>query len=291
MRSFRAFGAGLARSRRFLGRRLGSYPLQYYALIGLLGVVVAVGAQTPTSGTYNAVPAPPQSSASPAAPSSPMDQALQLVGQAQHAYQGVRDYSCLLVKQERVRGKLLPENLIELQFRVQPFSVSMRWLAPREFNGQQVCYVAGRNNDMMRVHASGLKGIAGFISVAVRDPRVFEHSAHTITETGIGNLIEQLRVGWEAARRLNKTQVQIAEYEYNRRRCTRVELVRTDRTAENCPFCRTVAYFDKENHLPIRVELYGWPQMGGNPSGDLMECYSYANLRLNVGVPDAVFNH
>jgi hypothetical protein len=265
--------------------------LPYFAIMGLLGIVLGVGAQAPATAPYGAAPAAPQSAAPApnAAAASAMDQPLQLVAQARQAFQGVRDYSCLLIKQERVRGSLLPENLIELQMRNQPFSVSMRWLAPNDDAGQEVCYVEGRNNNMMRVRGNGIKRIAGFNSISPRDPRVFEHSSHVITETGIGNVINKLGRAWEAERSANKTQVRNAEYEYNKRRCIRVEAVRTDRAT--CPHYRTVVYFDKENHLPIRVELYDWPRSGGNPTGDLMECYSYANLRLNPGLPDAVFNH
>ena len=50
-------------------------------------------------------------------------------------------------------------------------------------------------------------------------------------------------------------------------------------------------YFDKENHLPIRVENYDWPRNRGDANGPLTESYSYADLRLNVGVSDETFNH
>jgi hypothetical protein len=215
---------------------------------------------------------------------------LQLVQDAQQVLQKVQDYTCLLIKQERIRGKMLPEDFIELKLRQQPFSVYMRWVGPRDMAGQEVCFVAGRNNNKMRVHPTGLKGALGFITIDPRDPRVFEHSHHTITETGLANLTERLRQAWALERTLNKTRIQIAEYEYNRRRCLRVDAVRSDPAGGQCPFWRTIAYFDKETHLPVRVELYDWPR-GGNPTGDLVECYSYVNLRFNVSLTDAVFNH
>jgi hypothetical protein len=220
-----------------------------------------------------------------------MDRPLQLVNEARQAFAGVRDYSCVLLVQERVRGQLQPEHMIDMKVRSQPFSVYMRWLGPRQFAGQEACYVAGRNNNQMRVHSRGILGAVGFVSLDPRDPRVMEHSRHTITEAGIGNIINRLAQAWETERQLNLTQVNIAEYQYNQRRCVRVEAVHPDPSGGRFGSYRTVIYFDKENHLPTRVELYDWPRSGGAPGGELLECYSYLNLRFNVGLGDATFNH
>src|SRR5438105_14581093 len=105
-----------------------------------------------------------------------MDQPLRLLTDARQIYQRVNDYTCTLIKQERVGGQLQPENVIAMKFRKQPFSVYMKWHGPRQFVGQEVCYVHGRNNSMMRVHASGILGVAGFVSIDPRDPKVMQHS-------------------------------------------------------------------------------------------------------------------
>jgi hypothetical protein len=203
----------------------------------------------------------------------------------------VRDYSCTFIKRERIRGQLQAENLIDMKVRTQPFSVYMRWLAPRELEGQQACYVAGRNNGLMRARSTGVKGIAGFVSLDLRDPRVMENNRHTINEAGIGNLLARLGQRWELSRRTNSTQFQLSEYMYNNRPCVRVDTVHTQRGGTAHDYYRTIVYFDKENRLPIRVENYDWPRQGGDPAGELLESYSYVNLQLNVGHNDAVFRH
>ena len=48
-------------------------------------------------------------------------------------------------------------------------------------------------------------------------------------------------------------------------------------------------YFDKETHLPVRVECYDWPHFDGD-KGEPIEVYSYVNLRANVGLGDVHFN-
>jgi hypothetical protein len=249
----------------------------------LAAAVTAAAAQPPAAPT---VPAP----AAPAA-ANPMDPAMRLLAEATQSFQGVRDYTCLFIKRERLRGQLQPDNLIDMKVRSQPFSVYLRWLGPKQFEGQEACYVVGRNNNMMRVHSAGIGSMAGFLTIDIRDPRVMQNSRHTITEAGIGNLLTVLSQRWEADRRSNRTQVKIAEYAYAQRPCTRVELIHGDRPPGQITFFRCVLYFDKGNHLPIRVENYDWPRPGGPPDGDLLESYSYVNLRTNVGLTDAVFNH
>jgi hypothetical protein len=188
-----------------------------------------------------------------------------------------------------MRGQLQPEQTILMSVRARPFSIDLRFLAPPSVAGQEACYVTGRNNGMMRVHAKGIAGLAGFISLDPRDPRALENSRHAITEAGIGNLIERFARAWEQERQLNQTQVRVAEYSFLNRRCTRVEAIHAERNPAFL-FYRSVLYFDQENHLPIRVENYDWPRSGGAAEGDLVEVFNFTDLRLNVGLRDEVFN-
>jgi outer membrane lipoprotein-sorting protein len=52
---------------------------------------------------------------------------------------------------------------------------------------------------------------------------------------------------------------------------------------------RTVVYFDKQTKLPVRFEAYDWPAAGGTPGGEKLECYSYVDVKFNVGLTDAAF--
>jgi hypothetical protein len=272
--------------------RLGR--MWYYGVAGLLGLGVIGGAYPPGGGVpppaTPATPRPTGAAATPAGAASPLDEPLRLLDLARQAYQGVQDYTCLLVKRERMNGQLPPDSLMTMQVRTRPFSVYLRWHEPRSLAGQEVCYVAGRNGDRMRVRPNGLLGVTGFISLDPDDPRAKQTSRHSIREAGIGNLLERFGRDWGEERVLNVTQVRTAEYEYNKRRCTRVELTRPTNPGGRILYYRTVVYFDKENHLPIRLECYDWPR-GPNDPGQVVEVYSYVNLRLNVGLTDAVFDH
>lgn len=239
-------------------------------------------------GRSQANPPPPSATPQAQGPASPLEEPLRLLAEASRTYQAVQDYTCTMVKQERIKGQLQPEHIIQLKLRVKPFSVYMKWMGPKVCAGQEVCYVAGRNGGKMRVHSPGLLGAIGFVSIDPNDPRVLEHSRHQITETGIGNLIDQFRRDWERERLQGNTSVHIAEYEFAGRRCYRIETNRL--RFEPQSYCyRVVLYLDKQSHLPVRVECYDWPRQKGNPQGELLEVFSYLNLRFNLGLGEEHF--
>jgi hypothetical protein len=228
----------------------------------------------------------------PAAPAAnPMKEPLRLLAEARRAYQDVRDYTCTLIKKERIRGELQPECVISMKVRSEPFSVYLRWQQPKTMAGQEACYVTGKNDGKMRVHATGLLGVAGWVTVDPNDERAKKTSNHAITEAGIGNLMARFTKSWEKEKDLNLTRVRIGEYEYNKRRCVRVETIHPDNRGGQFITYRSILYFDKETHLPIRVETYDWPSKAGSANGELMEVYSYINMKLNVGLGDETFSY
>ncbi len=258
-------------------------------LLGAAGLGLALLAQT-SSDAQGVAPAQPPVQQATATPS-PLDGPLAILYESRKNYTAVRDYTCVLQSRENVRGRLQDENVMMFKMRTQPFSVYMRWLAPKASQGQEVCFVLGRNDNKMRVHSTALgKGkLLGFVSVDPTDPRVMEHSRHTIYEAGLGNLIEQTIKYWEQERPLGKTQVKTGEYMYNNRRCTRIETAHTERQP-NFYCYRSVLYVDNETKLPVRDENYDWPRAGGPPEGELLEMFSYIDLRVNVGLTDQDFN-
>jgi hypothetical protein len=254
-----------------------------------LFIVSSASPQAPsgptTRTTVSAQAAPSGESASP------LDEPLRLIGEARKSYEQVRDYTCILIKKETMRGQMQPESVIVMKVRNEPFSVYLRWQQPKTMAGQEACYVAGKNEGKMRVHASGLIGAVGWVSLDPNDERAKKNSNHAITEAGIGNLIARFNKYWEREKGLGLTRIRVSEYEYNKRRCTRVEATHPEKKDGSFLTYRSVLYFDKETHLPIRVEAYDWPRPGGNKDGELMEVYSYINMRVNVGLGDEAFNY
>ena len=129
-----------------------------------------------------------------------MDQAIALLDQTRRAFQKVEDYECRLIKQERVKGELLPESMVMMRVRNKPFSIYLRCDSPTAEKGLEVCYVEGRNHGMMRAHPAGMIGVLGFWSVDIHDPRAFEKNRHSISEAGLGNLVESTARYWDMER-------------------------------------------------------------------------------------------
>jgi hypothetical protein len=220
---------------------------------------------------------------------SPMDQAVVLLTEARQAFRKVQDYQCTLIKQERVQGVLLPEQVLTMKVRNQPYGVCLHWLSPDSLKGQEVCFAAGHNRGQMRVHPAGVLGIVGYVSVDPLDPRVFRDNRHPITEAGMGYLLDNTARYWEMERRLKQTQVRITDGVFNRRPCIRIETIHPDRNGGRFYAYRCVMYLDKATQLPVRVEAYDWPRSDGPLEGDLLECYSFLDLRGNLGLVDGVF--
>ncbi len=225
----------------------------------------------------------------PAPAAHPMDEPLRLLEKAQQAFATVQDYSCTMIKQERLGGTLSQPQIITLMVKQQPFSVYMKWHQPKTCVGQEACYVEGKNNGQMRVRSAGILGSVGFVSVDPTDPRAKKTSNHLITESGLSNLMNRFQDRWASEKKFNRVLVKVGEYEYNKRRCTRVETAYRE-NVPGAPFYRGVVYFDKELSVPIRVELYDWPRSGAPAGGELIETYSYINLKLNVNLPADTFN-
>ncbi|MGF1582674.1 MAG: DUF1571 domain-containing protein [Gemmataceae bacterium] len=218
-----------------------------------------------------------------------LDEPLRLLWKGHQTYQKVQDYSCTMVKQERVGGKLQQEHVMDVKFRNTPFSISMKWRSPKSFEGQEVVYVHGRNKNHMRVKKAGFVGRFGFVSIDPNSALVKQHSRHTITEAGLANLIARIYRDWYRERNYNRAQVKIGEYRFNKQPCTRIEVTQTQRTKD--VYCyRTVLYLDKTTRIPVRLECYDWPRQGGPAGGEVLEIYSYLNVRYNVQLTDADFN-
>jgi len=216
-----------------------------------------------------------------------MEEPLRLIRDARRAFAAVRDYTCTFIKQERIDGQLTPENVIQLKARTAPYCVELTWQQPRSQAGQVACYVDGKNNGKLRARGAGALGLVGFVSLDPNSPRAKGASKYSITEAGIGYLIERFAAGWELEQRLGVTDVRIDVGEFAGRPGLRVEATHPVR-ADGLLFYRSVVWFDQRTSLPMRVENYDWPASAGGPS-ELAEQFSFLDVALNVGLPDATF--
>jgi len=220
-----------------------------------------------------------------------MDQAIALLDESRQQFQRVQDYECTMISQERVHEKLLPVNVMAMKVRQRPFSVYLCWQSPHSARGQEVCYVSGRNQGNLRVHAAGILGVVGFVSIDPHDPRVFAENRHCITDAGLGNLLESTNRYWQKERLLNQTQVNISEVQLEERPCLRIETIHPASSSDSFYAYRCVLLLNKATHLPVGAEAYDWPHKDGPADGQLLERYHFANLRCNLDLDNKSFDH
>ena len=202
----------------------------------------------------------------------------------------IRDYSCTIVKRERIDGKLGEHEYMFAKIRSQPFSVYLYFLGPDSVKGQEVIYVAGNNDGNMLAHAgSGVRALVGTVSLKPQSMLAMQGNRYPITEIGVENLARRLVEVAEHDKQFGECDVNFyPNAKVNGRICTCVQ-VQHPVPRRNFRFCLARVFIDDELSAPIRYEAYDWAQeAGGQPV--LLEEYTYMNLKINNGFTDADFD-
>jgi len=213
-----------------------------------------------------------------------------------HIDRDIKDYSCLLVKQQRVDGELLPVEHIYTKVRHEPFSVYMKFKGPKELKGRECLYVEGKYDNKLIAH----EGSGSVMTMTVYlDPTGYlamRGQKYPITEVGVRNLTARLI---EVA----KSDVQAGDCEvsfhdsklaYKQkgkkvvRPCTSIEVIHPERGPQHS-FHKAHIFIDKELKVPVYYAGYLWPaEPDGEPQLD--ESYTYLDLKINNGFTDKDFD-
>ena len=230
-----------------------------------------------------ATPEPPVSDALRADPLGAM------LANAKTAYGGVRDYICTFTRQERVNGALSAEQVGEMKVRVKPLSVSIRFARPEAVAGMEMIYMSGSRLGKLSYRPAGAKGLNGTQLVALDDRKVMAENRHMVTELGVGPLLDLLAgIATREKAMGNPVEVFTSDYQFAGRNVTRYEIF-TRRPHTYRYAYLEVVYVDKETKLPLRFEAYDTPKPGLE-AGELLESYSYTNIKVNVGLGDSAFD-
>lgn len=222
---------------------------------------------------------------------------------ARHAYQKIDreidDYTCVLTRRERVGRQLRESETMFMKVRnektedgqvVRPFAVYCRFLSPSRVKGREVLFVEGENYGKFIVRNGGPQ--FGFITTALLpdSEAVMNESRYPITEAGIKNLVRRLIEIAEEEKRRDECVVQILSgAKINDRSCTLIQVTHPIRR-DYFPALLSRVFVDDHTKLPIRYASYDWPKKEGEPP-QLLEEYTYTNLKFNVGLTDADFSH
>ncbi len=201
-----------------------------------------------------------------------------------------RDYSAVIVKQERIGNNLI-ETAMFAKIREKPFSVYLHFLArsdDKSVVGREVIYLQGKNDDKLIVHTPGF-----YVSRTMPlDPKGWlakNGERYPITEIGLANLCRQLIQRGESAG--DPSQVTVKRYlraRINTRACTLLEITYPVHEPKIWGYLARV-FMDDELHFPIRVEVHELP-LDRSQGPQLVEAYTYLDLKLNNGYSDADFD-
>jgi hypothetical protein len=233
-------------------------------------------------------------------PAHPLDPALKIAYDSLTRIRTqVDDYSCTLIKQERINGVLTPEEYMFAEIRnrkirddkvVTPLSVYLYFLKPSSIKGREVIFVEGENNDKMVAHEGGILRIAPAVWLHPTGPIAMRGQLYPITDIGIETLVDKLIEKGERDRKRGECEVEfIKGAKINGRVCTVLQVKHpTPRPWFDFHIARI--FIDDELQMPIRYAAYSWPtEEGGKPV--LLEAYTYLNLKLNVQLKAEDFDH
>ena len=224
-----------------------------------------------------------------ASSSHPLNSALQLMELCRDRFAAVFDYEARIVRQERIGKTLMPIQDLDAKFRCHPHSVYLKWNSPEI--GREAIYVEGRDEGKMLVHDAGIKKtLLGVQRIDPESPQAKRESRYTVREVGIGHVIDKVVTRWNYERRFDETDVSITNVKINTRPCILISAVHPRPDDGKFMFHTVRVYIDKEHMLPIRTEAYGYPNKAGREPGDLLESYTYLELRLNPGLTETDFS-
>lgn len=245
------------------------------------GVALVIGASL-----AQAPAAPPSVPSKAPSGAHPLTPVLQWAQQDLPAIEKLKDYSATLVRRERIRGKLGGYEYLSIKVRHQPFSVYICFEAPASVKGQEVIYVAGRNQGNLLGHGPRMP-----VTVSLHPEGMIAMTGrhYPLTEIGLVNLVRRLVEVGQDDLRYGECEVKyFTGAKVGQRPCTVIQVVHpTPRDVFRFHLARV--FVDDELKVPTRYESYDWPgEPGGNPR--LIEEYTYLDLKLNTGLSDEDFS-
>jgi len=217
-----------------------------------------------------------------------VNRAKRMIADCRTRYDAVRDYTCTFYKRERFDGKLSGMHVMAMKARTSPLSFYFKAATPK--TGREAIWVKGKNNGKVVAHDAGLvKVVAGTMNLDPKGDLAMEDNRHPITDAGLGHMIDTIARRWEVELKPGLTRVEFHPHsKVGDRECTMIETTHPLHDGTFI-FHRVRLYIDDKFGLPIRLEGYDWPKHPG-VEPELVEEYTYANLRLNPGLTDRDFD-
>ncbi|MCS6865911.1 MAG: DUF1571 domain-containing protein [Gemmataceae bacterium] len=213
-----------------------------------------------------------------------------VVSESRTALAKVRDYTCTFTRQELINGKISAEQVAEMKVRTNPIGVYVRFARPESVAGMEVAYSATRKADRMRYRPAGVAGAKGFQTLELNDPKFLTANRHPVTQWTMAAILDRVAAAVAREKTLNNPiEVYRSDYQFAGRNVVRYEVLLRRPHAFRTAY-QMLVYIDKETKLPLRYEAYDQPKPGTH-SGDLIESYSFSDVKLNVGLGENTFDY
>ena len=220
----------------------------------------------------------------------------------QYLRQTVNDFTCRLIKRERIGGFLQDYHYVDMEVRqeitadgrlVQPLSIYLRFLGPKLVAGRKVIFIEGRNEGKMLVRNGGRHFDYVVVRIDPNGKNAREETLVPITDIGftrlLGRMIELLERHRIADPTGQNTKTErIVGVKINQRPCTLIRVTHP-RQMDGLEFHVANVFVDDQLHVPVRVDYSDWPKYPRGPVPLIAE-YTYTELKLNVNLPDAAFS-
>lgn len=211
-----------------------------------------------------------------------------LQGSLKQIDQNVTDYTCTLVKRERINGSLGDPQHIFMKVLHQPFCVYLSFIQP--YAGREVVYVAGQNDNELLVLDGGWKRRA--LGVMQLDPEgmvAMRGQKYPITRIGIRNLTAEIIRNAQQDTQFGECKVEaIPNTNVGGRPTTLVQIVHPVPRQNFRAYIARI-FLDNELRIPIHYDGFLWPEKQGEQP-PLDESYTYTNLKLNNGLVPREFD-
>ena len=263
------------------------------ALVGLCVASIATcswgATQAPSAGGQSGPIGPSPGDLSPQAGEHPLAPIIRWGKAGIAALEKVDNYSCRLVKRERVAGKLTSYQGMSVKVRQQPFSVYAAFTNKQDRPWQEVVFVDGRDAGKMFVHSDEFR-LMGTVSLFPDSDRAMRDNRYPLTELGILNLIKRLVEHAESDSKFDDCEVKVyKDAKIEGRPCVYIRVTHQNRRPEFM-FHMARIFIDNELNVPVRYEAYTWPD---DPKAQppLIEEYTYLDFGFNQKFTDRDFDY
>lgn len=207
--------------------------------------------------------------------------------------ENVREYRCVLVKQERLGRKLTPLQEIELRYREQPYAVYMLWRenadgARRALHTRAPEYIDKDGQQLARVEPNGalVRLITTDVFLPIHGPEARKASRRTIDECGF-------RASFELMEQINSLAEERGVLKIWYGGPGTIDGRPTFQIYRELPYegpggaypdARLVLHLDQEWLLPVAVYSYA-----DTEQRELLGSYVFSRVELNPGLGDEAF--